>query len=77
MSCLEGYSRLDACKVVNRYLADLFVKRDDLRAKLEKMGVNCMTNYSFLNLQLELYITIRQIGILDALVSAIMKSGLE
>jgi len=60
-----------AIKIINKYLEDLFVKRDNLKQKLERMGVDFITNTSFINLQLELYVVIRQIRILDSLRSQI------
>ena len=58
-------------KIINKYLEDLFVKRDNLKQKLERMGVDFITNTSFINLQLELYVTVRQIRILDSLVQQV------
>lgn len=59
---------VSAIKIINKYLEDLFVKRDNLKEKLKKMGVDFITNTSFINLQLELYVTVRQIRILDSLI---------
>ena len=59
---------LSAIKIINKYLEDLFVKRDNLKQKLQRMSVDYVTNESFLNLNLELLVTVRQIRILDSLV---------
>jgi len=56
-----------AIKIINKYLEDLFVKRDNLKRKLQRMSMDYVTNESFLNLNLELLVTVRQIRILDSL----------
>jgi hypothetical protein len=65
---IREINAFSSIKIINKYLEDLFIKRDNLRQKLERMGVDYITNTSFINLQLELYVTVRQIHILDSLI---------
>jgi hypothetical protein len=63
--------RQDAKALVNKYLSELLFKRGDLKRKLKAM--NFVTSTSFINLQLEFYVVVRQIGLLDSLRESLMK----
>jgi hypothetical protein len=63
--------RFDAEKILNGYIGDLLFKRGDLKRKLKAM--NFVTSTSFINLQLEFYVTVRQIGLLDSLRESLIK----
>jgi hypothetical protein len=63
--------RFDAEKILNTYIGDLLFKRGDLKRKLKAM--NFVTSNSFISLQLEFYVVVRQIGLLDSLRESLMK----